>query len=167
MKKTVLAGLLPALGLASGLALAEGPYAGVKIGIMDADVSGFDDATNGALTLGYAFDTGNPDLSWALEAEFSTSLSDGDVGSGSWDLDTQALYGAVRYGADWFGKLRVGWLREDLSASVGGLSVSGDDTGLSAGLGIGWGTGSFSVLAEYTLIEEDIDFYSLGVLYHF
>jgi hypothetical protein len=166
------AGLFPLLCLLGSTAMAEGVYVGAKIGAMDADVSGFDDATNLGIVVGYTFEPVSDGISWALEGEFTTSVSDGDVNafgsSGSWDVDTQALYGVLRIGGDLYGKLRLGYLREDVSASVAGVSADGSDDGVSGGLGVGWrASEQLSLELEYTLIEEDLDFYSVGANFAF
>ena len=166
------AGLLPLLCLLGNTAMAEGVYLGAKLGLMDADVSGLDPATNIGVVVGYAFAPVSDSISWAVEGEFTTSVSDGDIdafgSNGSWDVDTQALYGVLRIGGDLYGKLRLGYLREDASASVAGVSADGSDDGVSGGLGAGWHANEqLSVELEYTLIEEDIDFYSVGVNYAF
>ncbi len=172
MNNRKMAGLLPVLCLFSSAAMAEGPYLGAKLGIMDADVSGLDDATNVGLFAGYNFGELGDGISWALEAEFTTTISDGDVDvlglNGDWDVDTQALYAVLRVGGDLYGKLRAGYLREDVSVSIAGVSIGGDDTGFSGGLGGGWQVNEqLAIEAEYTLVEEDLDFYSIGVNYAF
>lgn len=157
----------------SGTALAEGPYIGAKVGIMDADDVGgasFDSATNGGILVGYDFGSG--DMGMAIEAEFTTTVSDGDISylgaSGDWDVDTFAVYGALRYGQDFYFKAKLGYLNEDVSISGAGGSVSGDDSGLSVGLGGGYKfSDTMAIEAEWTLIEEDIDFLSLGVNFSF
>lgn len=166
------AGLLPVICLLGNTAMAEGLYLGAKIGVVDADVSGFDDATNAGVTVGYQFAPVSENISWALEGEFTTTVSDGDISvfgsNGSWDVDTQALYGVLRIGGDLYGKLRLGYLREDVSASVAGVSADGSDDGVSGGLGAGWRANEqLSVELEYTLVEEDLDFYSVGLNFAF
>ena len=50
--------------------------------------------------------------------------------------------------------------------SVGSTSLS--DTGFSAGAGVGFRFNDhLSAEAEYTLIEADVDFLSLGINFHF
>jgi len=163
--------LLPVLCLLGSTAMAEGVYVGAKVGVMDPDINGMDEATNAGVVLGYTFG-GDGNISWAAEAEFTTTISDGDIEvfgqKGDWDVDTQALYGVLRFGSDIYGKVRAGYLREDVSASIAGVSVDDDDTGFSGGLGAGWRMNeNFAIELEYTFIEDDLDFYSAGLNYSF
>jgi len=93
--------LIPVLFAGCCTASAEGFYVGAKVGVMDVDESAFDEATNGGILIGYEFSR-QGSISWGAEAEFTTSLSDGDFEvfgvSGEWDIDTQALYGVVEIG---------------------------------------------------------------------
>lgn len=160
-------GLLCLLLGTCGVAGAEGFYAGARVGIMDVEVSDFDEATNAGILLGYEFPSGIP-LRWGLEAEFTTTVADGDFRlggvSGDWDIDTQALYVVARAGERLYGKVRAGALREDVSAGAGGISVDDSDSGISAGLGIGWrATASIDLEAEFTMIEDDVNFFSAGI----
>ncbi len=163
--------LIPLLFAGCCTAHAEGFYAGTKVGIMDVDDSAFDEATNGGLLVGYEFSRQGM-VSWGAEAEFTTSLSDGDFQafgiSGDWDIDTQALYGVLKYGDQFYGKLKLGVLNEDVSASAGSVTVDESDSGLSVGLGAGWRANNrIAIEAEYTQIEEDVAFYSAGVNFSF
>ena len=172
MNRMKAAGLLPALLLVGNTALAEGPYLGAKVGLMDPDISGLDEATNVGLVAGYSFADNGSNMRWGVEAEFTTTTSDGDVRvgglNGDWDVDTQALYGVLTIGDTLYGKLRLGYLREDVSVSLAGFSADGNDDGVSGGVGAGWRVNDrFALEAEYTFVEQDIDFYSLGVTFAF
>ncbi len=155
----------------SGLVCAQGPYGGIKLGGVDVDTSAFDTATNMGVLLGYDFSS-SASLSWGLEAELTTSISDGDYrafgNQGDWDIDTQALYGVFKFGREIYGKVKLGVLREDVSASVGGFSADDTETGTSAGVGVGWWIApQVAIEAEYTQIEADAAFYSVGANYRF
>jgi hypothetical protein len=168
MRITKTAGLLPALCLIGSSAMAEGFYAGAKLGWMDPDFSGFDEATNIGVVLGYTFSVPDVGVSWAVEGELTTTVFEGDIqvfgSSGNWDIDTQAIYGVLRIGGDLYGKLRLGYLWEDASADIAGVSADGSDNGTSVGLGGGWRANQqLAIEVEYTLVEEDIDFYSIGM----
>lgn len=166
------AGLLPILCLVGNTAVAEGFYLGAKAGVMKPGISELDDATNIGGVIGYEIGEASDNLTWIVEAEFTTTASDGDVEvlglSGDWDVDTQALYAGVRVGTDLYAKLRLGYLRKDVSVSIAGFSADGSDTGASAGIGGGWRLNeSVGLEVEYTFIEEDLDFYSFGVNFSF
>ncbi len=166
------AGLLPVLCMLGSTAMAEGVYLGARVGVMDPDVSGLDNATNASVLIGYMFAEIDDMFSWGFEAEATTTVSDGDAEvlgfKGDWDIDTQALYGVIRVGKAFYGKLRFGFLREDVSIDVAGVSVEGDDTSFTTGIGGGWRTTeNLALEAEYTQVESDIGFYSVGVNYFF
>ncbi len=158
------------LAISPMLSHAGGYYGGLKVGAMMNDVSGFDNGTNIGLNLGYAFDDyGNGP---AIEGEYTTGASNGDLNilgvTGDWDVDTFALYGAYRFGGDLYGKVKLGYLNEHASASVPGASFSGTDNGASAGIGAGWQLSPQTAIeAEYTIIESDVNFLSLGFNYTF
>lgn len=150
---------------------AEGVYIGGKIGVMDVDDSAFDDATNAGILLGYEFPASGI-ASVGFEAEFTTTVSDGDFNafgvSGDWDIDTQAIYAVVRIGDQVYAKGRIGYLNEDVSVSVGNVSADGSDSGGSLGVGFGVrATDRLNIEAEYTKVEEDVDFWSVGVNLYF
>jgi len=79
-----------------------------------------------------------------------------------------ALYGTFRsQGAGYFlGK--IGILKEDLEASVSGISIDADDTGLSYGFGAGYNFNKqIGVEAEYTIVEEDVSLIAATVRFMF
>ena len=158
---------LAGLALISGAAQAQGPYVGAKLGLMDVDQGRFDNAQNIGVVLGYDLFS-DPVMSGGVELELTTTLVEGDVNVGTtidWDIDTQALYGVVRFGDQWYAKLKLGLLREKVSFSPGG---SDSETGLSAGFGGGWRLApNIALEAEYTRIEEDVAFWSIGGRYAF
>lgn len=166
------AGMFPVLCLIGSTAMAEGLYLGARVGVMDPDVSGLDDATNAGVVIGYTVGEINDILSWGFEGEVTTTVSDGDVDvagfKGDWDIDTQAIYAVFRVGETIYGKLRFGALREDVSINVAGVSVDGDDSSFTAGIGAGWRfTDQLAFEAEFTNVESDVNFYSVGVNYSF
>lgn len=147
-------------------------YFGLKGGWMFPDVSALDEAFNGGLLAGGFIYEDPATGSIAIEGEVTTSFSDGDVSflgmRGEWDLDTIALYGVFRSPGQIYFKGKIGILYEDASVTISGTGASGDDTGLSAGIGAGWmvwDRGSLEL--EYTIIEEDVDFLSLSYNFYF
>ncbi|MHB8473585.1 MAG: outer membrane beta-barrel protein [Gammaproteobacteria bacterium] len=149
---------------------AENYYVGLKAGSMMIRVGGFDNAVNGGVNLGYAF--GDYSNAPAIEAEYTGSVSDGDISingaKGKWSVDTFALYGVYRFGGDLYGKVKVGYLNDRGTASGPGGTFSGTDKGASAGVGGGWKLApQMAIEAEYTRIESDVDFLSVGFNYLF
>lgn len=164
----VMAGLI--LSAVSIAAQAENYYVGVKAGSMLTRLDGFDNSANAGVNLGYAF--GDYNNAPAIEVEYTGSLSDGDVNiggaKGKWKVDTFALYGAYRFGGDFYGKVKLGYLNERATASGPGGTFSGTDNGASIGIGAGWKLApQMAIEAEYTRIESDVDFLSIGLNYLF
>ncbi len=132
-------------------------YIGAKTGPMLVDISGADDPTNVALTLGYELGILVADV--GLEAEFSRTASDGDVAGQPLEVETNALYVSFVTPGPLYLKLRGGIA--DTEVSVGAASTSDNDTSLGVGLGVSAGILRFEI--EYTQIENDVDFLSFGV----
>lgn len=160
-----------AAALASLNAQAEGWYLGASAGLMDNDVSGFDDATNAGLLVGVDVYT-REIFSLSLEAEATTTVSDGDVDigafSGDWDIDTQAAYVAARLGERFYVKVRYGVIREDVSVDIAGFSQSDSDTGGSWGGALGWMFNkNWGAQIDGTMVESDVHYWNAGIKYHF
>ncbi|MBB3059842.1 outer membrane beta-barrel protein [Microbulbifer rhizosphaerae] len=145
---------LAALALAcSSAANAEGGYFGGTAGLMTIDRSNFDDPFNLGLRAGYTFASG-----WGFEGEYTNSIISGEADAFSGDIDvdiqTLAFYGTYRSHGNIYFKGRAGILHED-------IDFFGDDTGISLGAGVGFNFGpNTNVELEYTLIEEDVNFWS-------
>ncbi|MEE9492036.1 MAG: outer membrane beta-barrel protein [Gammaproteobacteria bacterium] len=155
--KTCLAGSLLAVSQTS---FAVGPYVGLSLGVMDVD--GADsNPLNGGLVLGYDFSA--EAFTFGLEAEFTTSLKDGEVVKNvDFELDSQALYltGKLDINPQFYAKGRLGILREEIDSE--------SDTGLSVGAGLGFRINNMiSLEGEFTLIEEDVNFFSISARYRF
>ena len=150
---------------------AEGWYLGASVGGMDADIDGFDDATNAGILAGY--DVFSREIFAAsIEAEFTTTVSDGDVKisgiNGDWDIDTRAVYVATRLGDRFYGKVRYGFLWEDFSVDIAGNSQSDSDSSISWGAAVGWMFAEhLGVQADATRIESAIHYWNLGLVYRF
>ncbi len=163
--------MLLMLGGVSITHAAGGFYLGPSVGIMDASVSGFDDATNAGVLLGYDF-FNLEQLHISAETEFTTTISDGDVKLGSqkgnWDIDTRGIFVAARVGDTFYIKVRYGVVWSDVSVKVGGLSVSNSDSSGSWGGALGWDfTEHWAVQADGTLVDPDVTYWNLGVNYRF
>lgn len=164
-------GLFLLLATAS-FAAASSFYVGVKGGLMMSDLDEMDDAVNGGLVLGYAFVDDEHVGSFAVEAEYTNTISKGDVSilgaDGEWEVETLALYGVYRSPGTIYVKGKIGVLNEDVSIDVGGIEAAESDTGGSLGIGGGIRIGDRTSLEiEYTIIEEDVDFLSAGLNIHF
>jgi len=150
---------------------AEGFYVGASAGIMDADIGGFDDATNAGVLLGYDVYT-REIFSVSLEGELTTTVSDGDVDfgaeTGDWDIDTQAAYVAARLGDAFYIKVRFGVARSDVSVSIADSSFNGNDTSGSWGGALGWMFNrNWGVQADGTMVDSDVSYWNAGIRYQF
>jgi hypothetical protein len=138
---------------------------------MDANIGGFDEATNAGALLGYEFF--NKDIVYvSAEAEFTTTVSDGDAKlsgqKGNWDIDSRAVYLAVRVGDSLFAKARYGLAWVDVSVDAGGRSLSDSDSGGSWGASFGWNFSEhWGIQAGGVVVDSDVDYWSLGLGYRF
>ena len=159
MKKLLPIGLaLASLAAAPVFAAAgdDGIHFGLKTGVMDVDVGGFD--IDAPLGIVIGFESG------LYGAELEANFADGDVEGFGLDFDSFALYGVFRSEGEVYFKAKAGFLRENIDVP-GKISVN--DTGFSAGIGMGARMESLSLEAEYTIIEEDLNFLSIGANVHF
>ena len=169
--KYIAGSLLALLAVSSASVNAGGFYLGASTGIMDASVGGFDDAVNAGVLAGY--DVYTRDIfAVSLEAEVTTTVSDGDVkilgNRGDWDLDTQAAYIAVRGGKRAYLKVRVGVARNDVTVKVAGFRSSESETSGSWGGAIGWMfTDHWGMQLDGTMVDSDVTYWNLGVKYQF
>lgn len=132
-------------------------YLGVKTGPMLVDIDGADDPTNVALTLGYEFGIVLGDL--GLEAEFSRTLSEGEVGDEDLEVESDGFYAAFLTPGPIYFKLRAGVV--DNEVIIGDDADSDGGNAFGAGIGVSAGLARFEI--EFTRIDSDIDFVSLGV----
>lgn len=165
MKKIALSAAMVMGACGSVYAQDPGVYVGVKAGSFQIDIDEFDtnDPNAKGFVVGYNLGEGP-----AIEFEHNKSdtfhvtengyfLADGDV-------TTNALYFAYRSQGSVFFKVKGGILIEDVSASGYSRSAEDSDTGLSVGAGFGFNMGEVAQLeAEYTVIEADIGYLSLGL----
>lgn len=154
----------------------EGVYLGVKAGrlMLDLSSTGFEteDPNTFSITGGYQFANGfSAELEYIPQTEADFGIN--GVRLGTVEVQTVGVYAAYRIkpstGSAYF-KLRGGLLNENVDAAVGGAagSYSTSDSGLSFGLGAGFNlTQNVMLEAEYTIIEQDVDFLSAGLNFKF
>jgi hypothetical protein len=167
----VTAALAASLVAAPALAQDRPLYFGLKAGVMDADAAGFDTSSNFGLVLGYDLRT-DVRGTFSVEGEYTRELTEGDIRfgglTGEWRIETFALYGAYRTGGNAYVKGKLGYLWEDIEVNGISGTIAGKDEGLSLGAGVGFRFGRDTMLElEYTLIEDDVSFYSIGYLTRF
>ena len=146
--------------LISTHAHASGLTFGAKVGPMQLDVSGTDDPTNAGVAVGYEFGVGLGDL--GFEGEFTTTVKDGKIGGKNLNIDTVGAYATYRSPGIVYLKGRVGYVGWDAAQTLGD---SADDTSASFGLGLGLSLKVVKFELEYTQIDDNIDFISLGILF--
>ncbi len=143
-------------------------YAGAKIGMLDISRSiPFEDGT----MLGFVFGFDIPDTGFALEGEFNTTIDKAESTNPSYSdlgVTTLAGYGVYRTSGQFYLKGKFGFLYEYLTSSVKGagtkIDVDGPGVAISYGIGAGVRIGDqLSAEIEYTSIEADIGYTSLGV----
>ena len=174
MKKIAIAVLLSAFVAAPAVAASEN-FIGVKTGQMLVDAPGTDDITSIGVIYGRSFDK-----NLSIEGEFNYGIAGGDVNTGfagvtgEVNVWTLAAYGAYRYPVSdkVYLKGKLGLLYESVEAKASGFGITVSDTATDSGLSYGIGAGfdiskELAVEAEYTIIEEDINYLSAGLHYKF
>lgn len=161
-------------------------YVGVKTGLMMIDESGVDDIIPLGIVYGQSLEQIFPNL-W-VEGEFNYGLTGGDLDAGPlsgevsvWSLAGYAVYRYPLNDAVYL-KGKAGLLYESVKAEIDDytvvilgvpITVPGDsetDTDLNFSFGVGGGfkiNDKITVEAEFTIIESDIDFLSVGLNYKF
>ncbi|MBZ2189964.1 porin family protein [Alcanivorax sp. JB21] len=171
MKKYLIGALV--LGLANTAVATEGHsqeggFFGLKAGTMRVDVTDnglgidLDDSTNIGFYTGYVGQSG---LGFELEYTQPTSKTDTGVPSVKYELRTLALYGTFRSDGNIYLKGKAGYLREDVKFSGPGGSASDKESGMSLGGGVGFMLGSSRLELEYTIIESDVNYLSIGFIF--
>ena len=98
-------------------------------------------------------------VSW--EADFNLSVIEGEVGSNNdWDINSVAAYGVYRSDGDIHlkGKLGLAYSDDDFYDN---------DTSLSAGIGLGFRLGRGILDVEYTQINSNADYVTVGYIMPF
>ena len=162
LRKMTAAGALMA-GMALAPAAMADMYFGVNAGPMMIDGASFDDPVNAGVLIGKEWGVVAGDI--GVQAEFTTTINDGTFVGGPYpyvhdvSIDTLAVYGAFRTAGPVYLIAKAGVLREEVD--IGGISES--DSGLAGGIGIGFSIGVAQLELEYTQIEQDVGYASLGV----
>lgn len=148
--------------LFNNIAFAEG-YWGAKASSIDTEISNYTNTLNVGLFVGAEFGQLGSNIV-SLEGEITTSIIDGDtnVAGRDWEVQTLAVYAAMRTGTDFYVKVKAGILDREITFSSGGTS---SDDGLS--WGIGFGFNNYEI--EYTFFDgdgnTDSSMISLGYLF--
>lgn len=136
---------------------ADEGYIGVKAGPMLIDLEGLDDPMNLGLFFGSSRSGG------AFEAEITTSGVKGGTDNVDLTITTIGAYAVYRTEGDGpFFKIKAGFVNEDVKFEGFGRSVSESDSGSSLGIGFGSRSRDSLFEVEFTIIEQDVNFLSLG-----
>lgn len=144
-------------GFAAEPAKSQGhTFFGVKGGFMLPDGNNTHSAGNIGAVMGQTFARY---FSW--EAELSLTAFDGEAfGSNNWDINTLAGYGVFRSEGNIGFKGKAGLVYWD--------STYNDDLDLSLGIGVGFKMGQSGMLdVEFTRINSNVDYISVGYLFNF
>ena len=146
-------------------------YLGVKGGIINIsrDIA-FDNGAGMGVLYGYDF----PDNNFAVEGEFNTTVSKPESNNsryGDLSVTTLAGYAVFRSPGRFYFKGKAGLLYEYLNSTVSGITtIDVEGSAITISLGIGGGmriTEKLSGEVEYTMIEADIGYASLGFNWRF
>lgn len=130
-------------------------YFALKGGLMDIGTGAGDSAINAGVDVGYQWGR-----YMSTEIEYTSSIVKGDTPSGNdFDITTFSAFAAFRSRTAIKFKAKAGLTDID----GGGLS----DIEFSYGLGLGFWSGGGLMEIEYTVIDDGLDFISLGVNYFF
>jgi outer membrane immunogenic protein len=135
---------------------------GVKSGTMLVDVEGAsvsDDPGNGGIMLGYELGILAGDL--ALEAEFTRSTATGTVSGQDLEVETNGLFLSYTTPGPIYLKVRGGLMNAKVEAGP----FSEDESGEAFGIGVGFSLGLLRLEVEYTAVDDDIDFISVGIVF--
>jgi hypothetical protein len=153
-------------------------YVGVKSGLFLLGKEWINDIYPVGVLLGYGIPTGFKIFGFAFECELNYGLFGGDFvlpgfyhpGEGNTDMWTVALYTVVSIsmGDVAYLKAKTGYLYENVITTIDDETDSEDDTGFSFSGGAGFNiTDKVRAEAEFTVIQQDVNFISLGVNYSF
>ncbi len=171
MKKLFLISAIVLSTFAAGVARADygDQYLMAKVGVMFLDINDADDLMTVGLIYGFGV-TENI----TLEGEYNTTVSGGEydivTDEGEFSVWTLAAYGVYRHSFTdaIYLKAKLGILHEEVDRDGLIDSKTTSDTGGAGGLGLGFVVGeSLTVEAEYTIVEEDIQFFNVGLHYAF
>lgn len=140
-------------------AAANGWIFGANTGMMDVDVPGVSNPTNIGLMAGYEIGVGVGDI--AFEGEITRTLSPGSFLGADVEVETEALYVALRTAGPVYFKGRLGTLQEEVRIG----STSGSETGSSVSLGVGFSLALVQLELDMTVVEEDVTYFSVGVVF--
>ena len=169
MKKIALSAAILMGACGSVYAQDPGVYIGVKGGSFRVDVTEADtnNPTAKGFVLGYNLGNG-PAIEFERNSSDTFSASQyvyyyGNV-TAEGEIETTALYFAYRSEGTFFFKVKGGILKEDVKLNTYGERFNDSDTGLTMGAGLGFNLGNVAQIeAEYTIIEQDVGYLSLGL----
>ena len=165
MKKIALSAAILMGACGSVYAQDPGVYIGVKGGSFRVDVTEADtnNPTAKGFVLGYNLGKG-PAIEFERNKSDSFNISQYGYYGADGDITTTALYFAYRSEGSVFFKVRGGILKEDVKLDGYYNNADESDTGLTVGAGFGFNLGDVAQIeAEYTIIEQDVGYLSLGL----
>ncbi|MFT5503844.1 MAG: outer membrane immunogenic protein [Gammaproteobacteria bacterium] len=137
-------------------------FLGAKAGNMAVSFDNDDvdsDPFSTGVTIGYDLSTSLQGL--AAEFEITRTVSPGEVVDQDLEVDSQGLYLSYQTTGQFYFKGRLGLM--DASLSAGALSE--DEGGESYGLALGVRQGQLAYELDFTAIDDDVSFISLGVIF--
>jgi opacity protein-like surface antigen len=165
MKKIALSAILAGLIVSSPSFAEPGFYIGGSFGNGKINHDAYNDPSLGGVLLGYDFGK-----SFSLEFQTLSGEDNLDISgtAGIYDLSTSALYGTWRSEGEFYTKAKIGFLSETITATTATATATAKDSGLSIGIGLGFKLNEqIRAEAEYTIIEQDINAFTLSVSYQF
>lgn len=154
----LLRGVLLSAIFCAGNAAAGDISVGVKAGTVNYDLSPSSSGTNGSAVIAYKFlDIGAARVS--VEGELSRSLEDGEIFNRTVKFGSQGAYLAFRTAGPLYFIGRLGVVNAE-------IKPVGDETGASAGIGVGFKVLGLNLELDYTrfeVLEIDVEYIGVGV----
>ena len=97
----------------------------------------------------------------SLSFSSTSGICNGDLNGAKVKVETEALYVALRTAGPVYFKGRVGTLQEKVKIG----NTSGTDSGSSYSIGVGFSIGLVQAELDFTHVESDIKYVSLGVVF--
>jgi hypothetical protein len=158
--------------------VADGEWlAGIKLGVAEPDIDGYDAAPMATIMVGYQFSRPAGDRGRSsIEFEFATT-SDADIdamgfrGAGEYDMHTFGVFFNYRSPGTVYFKGKLGLLDTNIDTRYDtGDKIKSNDAGVALGLGFGVRLGKNALIeADWmtTSGDNDINFYNLGANFEF
>ena len=138
-------------------------FVGVRAGVTDVSIDNFEvdeSPSNAGLLLGYKLPFFLSRIS--LEADFTRSVSDGEVAGSDLGVDSNGLFLAYRTSGFFYLKGRVGLMKAELTGDF-----AESENGEAYGVALGLRFASLAAELDHTVIDDDVGYTSVALIFNF